>query len=96
LRPRVGKLVRGLAVGDGIGSSADDGYIDVCSIERELAEIGHGENAEAAAEDGFVVAERAIGKTEARLKIFSVELTYTWTEADFIGELDPSAGHAGS
>ena len=93
--PPTGKLIGGLAAGEGIGGRSNDGDVDVGGVERELAEVGHREDAETSTEDGPAVAERAVGKTEARLKIPAIELTKAGAEADFVGVFDRSARHVG-
>ena len=74
-----------------IERGADDGYVDVRGIERELPKIGHGKDAEATAQHSFAVGERAIRKTDARLEILRVELTDAGTESDGACESDRRA-----
>src|ERR1700732_5180471 len=75
-----------------IEAGAHHGYVDVCRVERKLAEIGHGENAQPGAHDGLAVSQRAIRKSEPGLEIFLVELSQPGTETHAAGELDGCAG----
>jgi hypothetical protein len=94
LRASAGELIRGLAIRERITGGAHNRNVNVRSVERELAKVGHGEDAESSAGNRFAVTERAVGKTHARLKILAIELAQTWTEPDFVGVFDGSARHA--
>ena len=66
-RARAGELIRGLSVGERIGGSADDRDVNIGGVERQLAQIGHRKDAEAAAKNRPVVGNGPIGEAQARL-----------------------------
>src|SRR5258706_15705399 len=90
-----GELIGRIAVDIGIQSCAHHGYVNIRCIERELTEVGTGEKPQPGAQDGLTVSKRAIGKTQAGLKVLFVELPKTRAKPHAARLFDGCTGERG-